>query len=123
MQITLKRLEAAYPVLERLSRQQMPAQVSFRLARLQQAIAPDVQQLEAERVKLVKEYGQQLENGDWQVEAERVPEFTREYQQLLATEVAVAVSPIPITALPDSLQLSPMEMLALDFLIVEPDEA
>lgn len=57
------------------------------------------------------------------MEAQLVPEFTKEYQQLLATEVEVPAHTIPITALPDSLQLSPMEMLALDFLIVEPDEA
>lgn len=119
MNITLGQLSRAWAALKALENQKMPARVSYQIARLQRAIAPEVEFLEQERTRLARELGEGQDDGSWMVPKEQVPVFTKRYEELLEIEAEVHVNPVPIDALPPSVQLSPADMLALDFAFTE----
>ena len=112
----LKTIINAREAVQRLAGQPLPAAVSFRVAKLINALNSELVTYEAERVKLCERYGElDKENGVYKIRQRE--EFDREYASLLDMSIELAVDKVSI---PDTLNITAVDLINLcDFIQIE----
>jgi hypothetical protein len=120
MAITVKLgiLKAIEEPLIKLVKLELPIKTSYKLSKILKKIGQELADLEEERVKLVKKYGDQDDEAQSiQVkDPEKYEEFAKEFGELLQEEITLEIDPIPINMLGDSVTFSPAELAALEML-------
>lgn len=116
MRLKLAQLLAMQQPLRDLMQQQMPAKAAFRMTRIARQVDQELQTVEEQRVELIKKFGEQSEEGGWQVKPENVTVFQSEYQDMLDEEVDLDVSPIPAEMLEDA-HMTPAALGAIEPLL------
>lgn len=99
----------------------VPIRTAFRITKLTQAITPDFEALENQRVGLVQKHGCPIEgsvNGDFEVPPENRQAFHAEFAELLDEEVEIALEPIPLSAFGD-VNVSASMLMGLDKVLVD----
>lgn len=117
--MTLRDLRAAAPTLQKLLSADLPPRLAYLLAKAIRAINTELETIESVRAGLIKRLGEEQTDGSWQVTADKTAEFQAAWDELLDTETTLGIAPVPIRLFPDSLHMSPAEMLALLFLLEE----
>jgi hypothetical protein len=120
MAITVKLgiLKAIEEPLIKLVKLELPIKTSYKLSKILKKIGQELADLEEERVKLVKKYGDQDDEAQSiQVkDPEKYEEFAKEFGELLQEEITLEIDPIPIDMLGDAVTFSPAELAALEML-------
>ncbi|MGH9872345.1 MAG: hypothetical protein ACRD9S_07750 [Pyrinomonadaceae bacterium] len=117
--LSLQALLDSREAIQSLIGQPLPASVSFRLARLVNAIGPEFEAYETTRKKICEQYGTlNAETSVYDFEPEQQKLFTAAYAELVNSEIQVPGEKFQV-ALLSAAKLSTVDMLNLDWLIVE----
>lgn len=124
IETTLGACVDAEPALSRIATQRFSATTAYRLATLLRLLRVEVQQFDAQRVALVKEFGTSRPptaaevaagaSGDEvvQVPPAHVPAFNARWRELRDVPVTVAAGPITLADL-DGREVTPMDLFEL----------
>ena len=118
MQLKLNQVYQAESVLKKITNQEMPIKLAYRIQKSVGQLRTEYLRIEDLRMNLVKKYGEE-ENQKLQVKPDQVQAFVQEFGELLQEETEIDVTPIKIEDLPDTIKLSPLEVELLGFLLVE----
>lgn len=116
MRLKLSQLLRMQQPLRDLMQQKMTARAAFRMTRIARQVDQELHALEQQRRELIKRYGEEIEEGGYQVTAENMTAFQSEYQSLLDEEVDLDVSPIPVEMLEEA-QITPASLSAIEPLL------
>lgn len=110
--------------LTKLAEMQLPIRTAFSIKRITDFARAEYDRAEKLRSDLVRKYGAERANGDWQVGPEKIGEYATDYSELLKAEVEfpAGLKPLTVDEL-ESAQLSGNDLIRLDWLIVEAEEA
>jgi len=109
-----KILEMKEP-LARLTNEQLPLKIAFRLNKLIKALDENLNIIESERVKLVQKLGEQNTEGNVQVPKDKIPQFQEEYVELLNEEVEIEFTPFDLEKF-ENVKITTQDMLKLEVL-------
>ena len=116
MKIKLSQIYRADPVVHKLTNQEMPIRMAYRIHKAVQNLRTEYTRIEQLRMDLVKKYGEEKEQK-LQVKQECVMQFAQEFGELLEEEIELDFDCIDIDALPESLQITAQELDAIEFLL------
>jgi hypothetical protein len=127
MKLKLGVLVNAQTALNDLASRQLIAKTAFRIGRNLKVIGNEIELYEKQRVELAKKYGTlDAERNQYKfektVDGKSVPDkesgekFIAELNDLLTTEIEIAITPIPLSDLAD-VKMSAGDMTMLDWLI------
>ena len=94
MKITLKEIKLAEAPLTKFVEQTIPIKLAYNLGKLVRVMQQELRQIEAARVKLVKQYGTESSADVIEVKPENLQQFNEEWTQLLETEIDLDFEPI-----------------------------
>ena len=115
MKVTVGQLKLSEPALLKLSQQDLPIGIAFKIARLVKQIAPELMTLEETRQKLVAKWGTPDEStGQTTVLGESIEKFTSEIKPVLDTEITIDFEKIPFNTIPEKVELNASDVIALD---------
>lgn len=98
--------------LRRLADAELPASVSFKLARTIRKVSAELETFNKTRMGLFEKLGEKT--GDsYRIPAEKMDEFAKELQGLLAVEIELDVKPLKLAEL-NGCNLRPRDMLDLE---------
>ena len=117
MEVKLNDVLNSVEVVRNLAQENVPAVVSFRIAKAIRAINEEIDMFEAEKAKLVQKYGEPYEGGI-RVAEDKQDDFQKEISQLLNESVTLEVSKLKLKDI-EHVQLKPIDMMTIDFLIEE----
>ncbi len=106
----LKTIINAREAAGRLAGQVLPVAVSYRVAKLINALNEELKAYETERVKLCERYGT-LNKAEGKYIIDRAEEFNREHSVLVDISVEINVDKV---TLPDTINITPHDIIALD---------
>lgn len=89
MKLTYEKISNALSALEKLSRLDLRASEAVKLARLLGKVEGELKPLEKTRGALLSKYGEAVENGTYKIKPESYDAFSKEYRELLETEVEI----------------------------------
>lgn len=118
MTLTLGQLKNSEQALVALSNCTLPIGLAYKISKVLKFIANELTLLEEARQKLVQKYGVETD-GNVVVTEENINKFVEELNPLLSEEVDVPFEPISISALPETVNLSPLQLTQLSFFIKE----
>ena len=118
MQLSIAQLVAINTGIHAVAKTQMPAKVSFRLARFSSLIQKDLEAADKQRSILIQKYGHKDESGNIQVKPENAAAFSSDYTSILEEKVDVLFTPIPISDM-ESVSISPADIAALEPILTE----
>lgn len=102
-----------------LYQQPVKAHAAFRLKKIARDIALHVEMYEDTRLELCKKYGTlDEETQNYKIEPDSIERFTKEFHELLATEVEIDFEPLNVFALGDA-KMSPSQLQVLDWLFTD----
>jgi hypothetical protein len=113
MKVKLLRLRNSVEVMDEVSKKDIPATTSWKIARIFMKINEELEILEQERKKLILRY-----DPSGEVPEEKREEFYEEFLKLLDEEVDLGFEPIPVGELGKGL-IKPAELMALSFMFKE----
>lgn len=130
--VDIKRVEEP---LSRLIIKELNIKIAYRLGKFLKVIGSELQELETNRIKLVKKYGDKVDNKEedpekrnqrneveFKIKPENEQKFIDEYNELLQMEIKVDFEPILLSELED-IKITPMDMMRLeDIIIIETKE-
>lgn len=96
----------------------LPAKVNFYIQKNSQTLAALAQEIEENRINIIKHYGVSDNSGNIQVPEDKISEASQEINDLFAIEQDVNILTFSIEAFGD-LQLSMEQMNAIMFMIEE----
>ena len=114
--VTLWELDLATPALRKISQANVNAKTAFQIAKILGVIDVELKQLDKTRYALFEKYSQHDENGKIQldendnvvVNKDNVEAFTKEFNQLMATEVTLNIDSLDIELI-SGINLTPTE--------------
>jgi hypothetical protein len=122
MQVTLKQLAEGWASLKKLGEVQagdgLTIKQAYWLGKLIAAGEPEVQRIDKLRMELFEKYGETIE-GEMRIKAEHIGAFTSQVESLLAESIELPGQPFVLSDLADSLPLSALDLVRLDWLITE----
>jgi len=99
----------------------MEFKLSYRLIKLTKKINSEVTDFEKARNELIKKYGKTDEKGITSVPKDKIEEFSKELEPVLAEELKMDISLIPYNLLEKSkIELSANDLIAIEKFIEEP---
>ena len=116
MKLKLHQIYRAKPVFDKLANQDMPAKIAYRLSRTAKILGEQFQEIEQQRMRLVKKYGEET-NGQLKVKDENTNAFGQELLALLEEDTEVDLQTFSLDTLPEETKLTPNEVNIIDFLI------
>lgn len=122
IKITVKQLDESIEALRRLSQQPFSAATSFQIARILRLVEPEAQTYKQTHRELVLKYGEKRPDGTTAVTPENRNAFEDEWQPVLACELKLDIRPLSISLL-DDVPIMPADLVVLDWLITEDDDA
>lgn len=108
--------------LSTLMNEKLPMVVSYKLAKIFKVVAPELDLLEEQRQKLIRELGEALsddDDGAWRVTKANEKEFQRQFEELLQEDVELDFEPVPVSifdALSEEIAIAPMELAKISFI-------
>lgn len=121
IKLTISELLNSTEVLQRLSKTDLKARLSWQVARLLKAADEEIQSFNETRMNLVKKYGEKDENGELitddqgncKIPNESTLEFSNQLNELINTEVEINANKIKIADI-ENLDFTPAEMNMLE---------
>lgn len=106
--------------LKKLGAKEVPAKVSYRLARLAKKFQSEIKVFEAKRFELLKKYGEEVadKKGFWQCKPENIEPFQQDMSDMLEQPVEIDFTKIPLEMFGD-VKLEARDLAALDDFIEE----
>lgn len=89
MTITIAQIKNAEPVLSKLMNQTLPIKTSFRITKIIESVAKDLENFEKHRVQLFDKYGELQSDGSKTILNENVEAFTQDLTALLQETVEI----------------------------------
>ncbi len=122
MKFTLQEIYNLGQSLGKLLSQELPIKTAYKLLKFSKECSSELQTLEKARVKLVKQYAGEKEEGkEVQVSDKNKEIFSKEFNDLLQEEVSIKFKPqLYINDFGD-IQISAADLISLDKLIKEND--
>lgn len=113
----LRDLVIAQEALGRLLALELPAAISYKIARVARPVQAELRSYEQERVKLVQRLGEDNEQGQIVVLPEKVIEFNKELDALLDVDVKPEIRAVdPAILYEDGIKVKPADLMVLWFL-------
>ena len=114
--VTLRELDLATPALRKISQANVNAKTAFQIAKILGVIDIELKQLDKIRYALFEKYSQHDENGKIQldendnvvVSKDNVEAFTKEFNELMATEVSLNINSLDVELISE-INLTPTE--------------
>lgn len=97
--------------------QKLPIKINFYLQKNKKVLLELAQNIEQSRIDIIKSYGQETEDGQYSIAADKVEIVNSELADLLSLTQEVQIYKINVDALDDNLILSLEQMEALMFMI------
>lgn len=125
IETTLKKIVECQGALSTFVAKQWPAaqtKTSYALGKLFRQVVDELKQYEEARLKLLKEYGEEIEPDVWQVRQNRadINALNEAVSSLLDAQVSLFGQLLTVEQIEDAkLPMSPVEWAMLDFLIKE----
>jgi len=124
--VTLNEIFNATETFKVIMNQQFKGSLAFKIARLVRELDKEMETFNTERQKILTEYCvkdtdgniQQDENGNIQIQPDRINEFNEEFSNLLNTTVEINADKLPIDKI-DDFDLTPQQMLNLEMFFEE----
>lgn len=116
--LTVGDIVGAQLALMNVSNKELPAVTAWKLAKAVRILEPEFKSYEDTRIKLVKQYGEQDEEGNWQVIREKNNDFQEEVTEVLQQEVVVDLELISLEALSEG-TYKPRDLALIWFLFEE----
>lgn len=121
MKMKLTNLVNSLQVINKiLNSDKLPIRDAYRLSKSIQKIQEELQNFDKFRIELIKKYGYETGDGNYQIKSEFENNFRQEIDELLNTEVEIGVSPITLESL-SKVNLSAIELSLIDH-IIEPEK-
>jgi len=116
MKITINKLVESVPDLKAILATKLPIKVAYRINKLvNNQIERELKQYDEARISLVNKYGDKDEKGDLKVtDPEKIKEFMKELNELLAMEIELDFTPIKVEELGD-VQVEPKSLVSFLF--------
>jgi len=117
--LTLRQIIEAKGALERLSRRELPAKVSYRVSKALDKIDSILKVYNRKVFEYLKENGKAREDGSHYIpkeEKEKIAAFTEFHDALLDEPEELRVFKIQISMFPDDFTIPPGDLLDMDFL-------
>ena len=115
MKLTNGEIFNAKEPLGKLVREKMPVKTSYGLAKLAAKLNDQLSIVEKVRQGLIQTYGGKDPDNPMQIrispQSENFPKFAEEYGELMSQEVEVVID---VVTLPDTLEIEPSILMALD---------
>lgn len=119
---TLQSLINSVGVFRKIYNMDLAASLSFKVMRLSNAIDAEMQNYEKERIRLVKKYGDESEDGNISVKEENMEIFSKEFGELVESKVELNnVDKIDILSTDIKLSAADLAMIK-DFIITDEEE-
>ncbi len=113
-QIELKELRKIQNSIGKIVSANIPSEkIRYRLSKLAKLLTTELTDLEKERQRLIKEYGEKDAQGNIQVKPEHEEEFNKRFDELQSESVEVSYVPVDLSGIDAGLN-------ALDMLNLEP---
>lgn len=120
MKLTLSDLYESREALDRLAGEKLPGRFAYLVARNLRVIGPEIAEVERQRAAIVEKYGTPTDTpGSWNIPQDKLEPYIAEVDELFRTEIELELTPIRLSDLPDDLSMTPADMAALSYLIVE----
>lgn len=124
--VTLREILNSISIFGELAQKELPARVSFNVARISEQLSKEYSQFEKTRDEIFRKYCEYDENGGLKMtEKNEVSvkdgmegDFNKEVTELLDTEVEINASPLSLDSL-ESVNFKPAQMLAIQKFIEE----
>ena len=124
--VTLKNIVESADIMRELSQKSLKGRVAFRVARLLRELEKEFTLFNEKRVDLIKEYGEKDENGELKTDdkgnvnlaQDKLNEFYKRMEDLLATEVEINAEKIDINDLGD-IDFTPSQIINIEPFINE----
>jgi hypothetical protein len=118
MKVTLAEIKALEIPLTAFLKEKLPLKASYRLSKVLKQISSELADLESERQKLIREYGDVDEtNNEIAIKDEaKLIQFRIEFTELLKEEIELNYDPISLSELGDNIQLTLADMTYLSVL-------
>jgi|GEM_PF-5186324 len=116
MNVKLKVILEAAPVLQKVSSFSLPAKVSYNIMRNTRKIEHELKPFEETRLKLVDKFGTVGDDGRTKVTPENMELFYKEVATMLEEDVDIDIRLIKINDLQD-VKLSPNEIQYIEFML------
>lgn len=128
IKVTIGNIVNSVEVLQKLGKKDFKAKLAWSIARLLKEAEKEVQGFNEARLKLINKYGIKDENGqlitddngNCKIIQENIPDFNKELNDLVDTEVEINANKISMNLLED-IDFTPSDMAALES-FVEFDE-
>jgi len=118
MKVRLIEIKLIENSLNKLMEANLNVKIAYKLSKLLKKIGQELQDLEENRIRLVKKYSNDAENDkEMKVADDKVDEFQKEFNVLLNVEVDVPFEPISIDDLGDDIKLTPIDIIRLGNII------
>ena len=118
MRATNAEIWQAKAALDEMLKERLPVKTAYWLAKLARKVSEQIRDIDAVRIKLIKDYGSTDEAGTVSVSrtSERWPEFEAEFNELMAEVVEFEGLPMEKISLPsdNGLCVSAATLLALE---------
>lgn len=102
MKIKFSDILEANEALGKITKERLPVREALSLARLIKRLNEEMTFFNQQRERLLVQYGKEQESGEFIVEKENLPEFIKDYEELLKSEVETGTEKIKITLQKDS---------------------
>src|SRR5262249_14116643 len=103
-----------------LANQPMPPKYSYRLSKIIKAVGAGLETYQAEKLKLLEQYGTKNKETDAYDLGENLEEFQKQHRELIAVEVTIPGERIALESL-GNIEISASDILALHWLIADQD--
>jgi hypothetical protein len=103
--------------LQKLAEAELPAAVSFRVARTIRKIGAELEAFQKTRLEMFRRFGQE-QDGGYRIPPEKIAEFQAQLAGLLAVEIEIDAKPLLLADL-NGCNLRPRDMLDLEKFVVE----
>jgi len=113
MKVTLEQIKNSHEAVKKLLNTELPVRAAFRLSNLAKATVDLIERIEETRMELVKKYGKEDAKGNFNVEAEKVEEFYKEFNEFLQEEVTLTLEPLNIDLI-EGVKLTTIELISLE---------
>lgn len=110
MKFTYEKINNIKPALTKLSKLDLRAVEAVKLARLLGKVESELKPLEETQRNMWIKYGEEVESGSYKIKPENYAAFSKEYQELLNSEIDIDTGKIEIKS---DIQIDAASVLAL----------